>query len=390
MTKHRLGAAGRALALYLVFILAAVPAYAADAPRQEPVSTQTQEAAQETAQIQDPGALDVLVNKQNQLPKNFVPKLKALPSAYGGLSMTPEAGSAFVEMAKAAAKEGFSLRVVSGYRSYSKQTTLYQSYKRQYGEATADTFSARPGFSEHQTGLAADINTASLRTHFERTDTYRWLVEHCWDYGFILRYPEGKEEVTGYCFEPWHYRYVGVETALAVKESGLTFDEYMERTSSQPITRAQLADQLYQLTGGNARSPLPDSYKDLQQGADYLPGVAWALEQKLMAGVGTGKFDPEGAVSQSYLAVVLYRLAEPEGESPRTALSWAVEAELMGLPEDEEAPVTQRELARTLARLEQALNPEEEVPPEEGQNGQESTDQLPQEGSKTEQAAQKV
>ena len=82
--------------------------------------------------------------------------------------------------------------------------------------------------------------------------------------------------------------------------------------------------------------------------------------------------------------------AEPEGESPRTALSWAVEAELMGLPEDEEAPVTQRELARTLARLEQALNPEEEVPPEEGQNGQESTDQLPQEGSKTEQAAQKV
>ena len=122
----------------------------------------------------------------------------------------------------------------------------------------------------------------------------------------------------------------------------------------------------------------------MQQGADYLPGVAWALEQKLMAGVGTGKFDPEGAVSQSYLAVVLYRLAEPEGESPRTALSWAVEAELMGLPEDEEAPVTQRELARTLARLEQALNPEE------GQNGQESTDQLPQEGSKTEQAAQKV
>ena len=118
MTKHRLGAAGRALALYLVFILAAVPAYAADAPRQEPVSTQTQETAQETAQIQDPGALDVLVNKRNQLPKNFVPKLKALPSAYGGLSMTPEAGSAFVEMAKAAAKEGFSLRVWSGYRAY--------------------------------------------------------------------------------------------------------------------------------------------------------------------------------------------------------------------------------------------------------------------------------
>ena len=355
MTKHRLGAAGRALALYLVFILAAVPAYAADAPRQEPVSTQTQQAAQETAQIQDPGALDVLVNKQNQLPKNFVPKLKALPSAYGGLSMTPEAGSAFVEMAKAAAKEGFSLRVVSGYRSYSKQTTLYQSYKRQYGEATADTFSARPGFSEHQTGLAADINTASLRAHFERTDTYRWLVEHCWDYGFILRYPEGKEEVTGYCFEPWHYRYVGVETALAVKESGLTFDEYMERTSSQPITRAQLADQLYQLTGGNARSPLPDSYKDLQQGADYLPGVAWALEQKLMAGVGTGKFDPEGAVSQSYLAVVLYRLAQPEGYSPKTALDWAVESELMVLPADENAPVTRSELDQTLLRLEAAL-----------------------------------
>ena len=93
----------------------------------------------------------------------------------------------------------------------------------------ADTYSARPGFSEHQTGLALDINTASRSAHFETTATYRWLIENCWRYGFILRYPEGREDITGFCFEPWHYRFVGRTLALQVRESGLTYDEFLAR-----------------------------------------------------------------------------------------------------------------------------------------------------------------
>ena len=90
-----------------------------------------------------------------------------------------------------------------------------------------DTFSARPGHSEHQTGLALDINVASSSAHFENTPAFAWLKEHCAQYGFILRYDQGKEDITGYRFEPWHYRYVGVETAQAVMEQGLAYEEYL-------------------------------------------------------------------------------------------------------------------------------------------------------------------
>ena len=353
MTKNPLGAVRRALAFLLVLTIA-LPALAAEPEAVPPLEAEPAP-YQDVVQVEQPEALDVLVNKYYQLPQDYKPELKALPSAYGGLSMRPEAADAFVEMAQAAAQDGFSLRVVSGYRSYHRQTSIYGNYRNQYGAATADTFSARPGFSEHQTGLAADINTASTRAHFENTATYRWLTEHCWDYGFILRYPQDKEAITGYRFEPWHYRYVGVDTALAVKESGLTYDEYAEQVNTQPITRAQLADELYRLTGENARSPYPQGYRDLERDADYLPSVAWALDQKLMAGVASGRFDPEGDVTKSYLAVVLYRLAQPEGYSPKTALDWAVESELMVLPADENAPVTRSELDRTLLRLEAAL-----------------------------------
>lgn len=97
------------------------------------------------------------------------------------------------------------------------------------GQAGLVLREARPGFSEHQTGLALDINTASRSAHFETTATYRWLIENCWRYGFILRYPEGREDITGFCFEPWHYRFVGRTLALQVRESGLTYDEFLAR-----------------------------------------------------------------------------------------------------------------------------------------------------------------
>ena len=91
----------------------------------------------------------------------------------------------------------------------------------------ADTYSARPGFSEHQTGLALDINTASRSAHFETTATYRWLIENCWRYGFILRYTEEKASITGITNEPWHFRYVGKEISMDMKGSGLCLEEYL-------------------------------------------------------------------------------------------------------------------------------------------------------------------
>lgn len=172
----------------------------------------------------------VLVNKYYALPGDYVPEeLTALASQYGSGSLTPEAAGAFVRMADAARLDGISLRSVSAYRSYQTQATLYRNYTAQSGAALADTYSARPGHSEHQTGLALDINVARTTAHFENTPAFAWLQENCAQYGFLLRYPQDKRAITGYRFEPWHYRYVGVETAQACMEQGLTYDEYIAR-----------------------------------------------------------------------------------------------------------------------------------------------------------------
>lgn len=179
--------------------------------------------------VREPGALDVLVNKYNALPSSFRPKLELLDSRFTSYAayLQPDACRAFTQMAEDARTEGIWLYCVSGYRSYDYQQTLYQSYTARDGQRLADTYSARPGFSEHQTGLAVDINTSSSSAHFEDTAQYRWLVENSWKYGFILRYPQGKAHITGFRFEPWHYRYVGSELARAITKSGLTYDEYI-------------------------------------------------------------------------------------------------------------------------------------------------------------------
>lgn len=148
-----------------------------------------------------------------------------LPSTYNPGGLTPETQAAFNEMAAAAALEGITLKVASGFRSYSYQQQLYNNYVASYGQEAADTFSARPGYSEHQTGLAIDVNTAS--DAFIGTPEQLWLAAHCHEYGFIIRYPEGKQDITGYKYEPWHVRYLGKETALTVYNSGLTLEEYL-------------------------------------------------------------------------------------------------------------------------------------------------------------------
>lgn len=179
------------------------------------------------SEIANPSGLGVLVNKHHVLPAGYVPELEALGAGYGYGSLRPEAAQAFRAMADAARAEGVSLRSVSAYRSYAGQKVTYNNYLKKYKRSVVDSFSARPGHSEHQTGLALDINAASSRAHFENTPAFAWLKEHCAEYGFILRYDQGKEAVTGYRFEPWHYRYVGVEAAKACMEQGLCYEEYL-------------------------------------------------------------------------------------------------------------------------------------------------------------------
>ncbi len=169
----------------------------------------------------------ILVNKFYYLDKNYEPEdLVPIDSAYtmGGGYLTEDTWKAFKEMADVAYKEGIDLYSVSPYRSYNTQDGLYERYAARDGYEEADTYSARPGYSEHQTGLAVDIN--STDDSFAYTEEAKWLKKNAYKYGFILRYPEGKEYITGYQFEPWHFRYVGKDVAKKIYDEDLTFEEY--------------------------------------------------------------------------------------------------------------------------------------------------------------------
>ncbi len=157
-------------------------------------------------------------------------KTYPLPSDYNPGENT-EARAALNKMfADAKAEKNLDMWVCSGFRSYTVQKNLYNSYVSRDGVKNADRYSARPGYSEHQTGLAFDINYADSR--FTGTAQAVWLAKNAHKYGFILRYPEGKESVTGYMYEPWHYRYIGVENAEKIYASGLTLEEYFGITSA--------------------------------------------------------------------------------------------------------------------------------------------------------------
>ena len=151
-------------------------------------------------------------------------KTYALPADYAP-GVDPDAQAAFDKMQSAAAAEGLNIYISSGFRSYEYQSQLYERYVEKSGKAEADRYSARPGHSEHQTGLAFDLNT--IDSSFADTAEYDWLKVHCAEYGFIIRYPENGESATGYIYEPWHIRYLGVETAKKVYDSGLTLEEYL-------------------------------------------------------------------------------------------------------------------------------------------------------------------
>ena len=159
----------------------------------------------------------LIANKTYSLPQSYAPGVQKV------------AQDALNKMIKAAEKEGLNIFVRSGYRSYSYQKTLYNNYVSRDGKKAADRYSARPGHSEHQTGLAFDLN--SLSQSFANSPEGKWVAKNCWKYGFIIRYPKGKEDVTGYMYEPWHVRYLGTELAKKVYDSGLCLEEYLGITS---------------------------------------------------------------------------------------------------------------------------------------------------------------
>lgn len=195
------------------------------------------------AMLADP--LMVLVNHTSKMPDDYTFDTKECGSATAvNKTLQTVACDAFLEMQKAAAADGVTVWMQSGYRSVKYQTSLYERKTKYYLDKGYDNATARekaaavvnpPGYSEHNCGLAADLNSpehTGLDEGFEKTTAFRWLCEHAGDYGFILRYPKDAEDKTEIIYEPWHWRYVGVENAAKINASGLCFEEYIETLQS--------------------------------------------------------------------------------------------------------------------------------------------------------------
>lgn len=199
----------------------------AESPDSEPVSQASQ----------DPNSVHVLVNKQQPLdPLDYAPEdLREVdaPREFSEAPLRAEAAGAYEELYAAAAEEGIDLWVTTAYREFDFQQALYEQRFFEDGATAADRVSARPGYSEHQTGLAVDVadledRECYLRACFGESEQGRWLSERSAEFGFVIRYPEDAEEITGFQYEPWHLRYVGEETARDVAQRGVTLEEYWD------------------------------------------------------------------------------------------------------------------------------------------------------------------
>lgn len=172
----------------------------------------------------------ILTNKYNYLEKNYQPKdLVEITNkyAYDDNLVREEVDEMYRKMWADANREGLKLIANSSFRSYEDQDKVWKRYKLKHDQEWADSYAARAGFSEHQTGLAMDIATYnSILDDFEQTEEFKWLQKNAHKYGFILRYPKDKENITGYQYEPWHYRYVGIKVAKEIYNANITFDEY--------------------------------------------------------------------------------------------------------------------------------------------------------------------
>lgn len=220
-----------------------------DQETQEPASPETPpdpEPGEEEPQPQVPGeerpedACLILVNKEIALAEDYVPPNLTIPNVRFSQEGRAEikhlqaaAAKALEELFAAAEEEGIILYAVSGYRSYALQKSVYNRHVQNSGQEYADRISARPGHSEHQTGLAMDITSKSvgfgLKTKFGETPEGQWVAQNAHRFGFIIRYPKGKEDLTGYNYEPWHLRYVGKEAARVIYENDLILEEYLQQ-----------------------------------------------------------------------------------------------------------------------------------------------------------------
>lgn len=200
-------------------------------------------------------------------------KTYSLPENYNPGKLLNECSSAFEKMKAAAAKEGLNLWVASGFRSYELQQSLYTRYSQRDGKEAADRYSARPGHSEHQTGLAIDLN--SITSAFANTKEGKWVAENCHEYGFILRYPKEKETQTGYMYEAWHIRYVGVEVAKNIYESGLCLEEYYGITS----VYASSGEEITEAPALQESTTLPEETTLLAEETTALTEITEAVEE---------------------------------------------------------------------------------------------------------------
>lgn len=179
----------------------------------------------------------VLANKEHKLSSNYTPKNLTIPNVKFIPNSDPKnnkmekvASDSLEKLFNAAKNDNVILLAISGYRSYSYQENLYNNKIKTSGKEEADKYVAHPGASEHQTGLAMDIDSNAPKTlneSFSYTEEYQWILKNCYKYGFIIRYPKGKEKITGYNFEPWHLRYVGIKVARIITEKNITLEEYL-------------------------------------------------------------------------------------------------------------------------------------------------------------------
>lgn len=218
----------------------------------------------------DPASYTVLVNRDYPMPEDYVPDDLVIPDvsySYSGIYeksyMRQAAAKAIEKMfAEAKKKKKYKLKVVSAYRSYERQTVIYQNNINTRGEEDTNKVSAQPGCSEHQTGLAIDVSSDTVNCTIEQSFAScpegKWLAKNCHNFGFIIRYPEGKSDITGYSYEPWHIRYVGVNLAKYIHKKKLTLEEY------------------YQTTTVDDKVPEDDIIKDIDTNAPKEPQITTA------------------------------------------------------------------------------------------------------------------
>lgn len=215
------------------------PEQVEEEPAEDEVVKESEEVVEEPeiVVVPDPNDTQVVVNKHRQLPDGYAPTDLVVPHvkfSYSGVQeksyMREEAADALESLFQMGKDQGIILYAVSGYRSYDRQVEIYDNNVKTKGQEYTDTVSSKPGLSEHQTGLAMDVSSKSnnfnITEPFGDTVEGKWLAENAHKAGFIIRYPEGKDDITGYTYEPWHVRYVGVETATAIYNQDVTLEEY--------------------------------------------------------------------------------------------------------------------------------------------------------------------